>query len=213
MSSPSAHCTILLLSVLAAGPVSAQGRPALSDLERGIVEEHNAVRQDPAAYAKLLEELLPRYQGTLLERPGDIPLRTIEGAAPVREAIGVLRRTKPVGPLRASPGLAAAARDHVRDQGPSGGLEHRGRDGSRPAERAGRYGVWEGSFAENISFGPLTAREVVVQLLVDDGVPGRGHRRNMLDPELRVVGVACGPHAAYQQMCVMDFAAEYREGR
>jgi hypothetical protein len=34
---------------------------------------------------------------------------------------------------------------------------------------------------------------------------------NMFNPEYRFVGVACGTHARFHDMCVMDFAAGYSE--
>ncbi|MGH7579733.1 MAG: CAP domain-containing protein, partial [Gemmatimonadales bacterium] len=155
--------------------------------------------------------LLPRFDGTLLERPGRPHLRTEEGAAAVSEAIAALASRGPPGPLRFSEGLTAAAADHVRDQGPIGGVEHHGTDGSDPADRASRHGRWVGAMAENIAYGENAAREVVIQLLVDDGVPDRGHRNNLLDPTWGAEGVACGPHRHYQQMCVMDYAVKYVE--
>ena len=65
--------------------------------------------------------------------------------------------------------------------------------------------------AENIAYGENAAREVVLQLLVDDGVPNRGHRDALLDPGWGVSGVACGRHRDYGQMCVMDYAMGYEE--
>jgi uncharacterized protein YkwD len=155
--------------------------------------------------------MLPRFDQTVLERPGRAYLRTDEGAAAVREAIASLKARRPAAPLRWSRGLTAAARDHVRDQGPIGGLEHRGTDNSDPARRASRYGRWIQGVAENIAYGENPAREVVIQLLVDDGVPDRGHRDNILDPDWRAAGVACGPHRRYRQICVMDYAVRYAE--
>ena len=180
-------------------------------LARDIHSEINTARRDPAAYASHLEQLLPRFDATLLERPGRPHLRTEEGAAAVREAIAALQSRGPVGPLRFSDGLTAAAADHVEDQGPVGGLEHLGTDGSDPADRASRYGQWVGAMAENIAFGENPAREVVIQLLVDDGVSDRGHRDNLLDPKWGAEGVACGPHRDYRQICVMDYAVNYVE--
>ncbi len=185
--------------------------PDWRQLAREIHAETNEVRRDPPAYAEHLERLLPRFDGTLLERPGRPHLRTEEGAAAVQEAIAALKARRPAPPLRWSEGLAAAAADHVRDQGPIGGLEHEGTDHSDPARRASRYGRWILGIAENIAYGDNPAREVVVQLLVDDGVPDRGHRDNILHPEWGVGGVACGPHSLYQQMCVMDYATRYVE--
>jgi uncharacterized protein YkwD len=180
-------------------------------LAREIHAETNAVRRNPSGYAEHLERMLPRFDRKVLERPGRSHLRTEEGAAAVREAIASLKARRPVAPLRWSKGLAAAAADHVRDQGPIGGLEHRGTDGSDPARRASRYGRWVQGLAENIAYGENSARAVVIQLLVDDGVPDRGHRDNILDPDWGAAGVACGPHRRYRQICVMDYAAKYVE--
>jgi uncharacterized protein YkwD len=185
--------------------------PDWSRLARGIHDETNVVRRNPAAYAQHLQRMLPRFDGKVLERPGRPNLRTEEGAAAVREAIAALKARRPVLPLRHSKGLTGAAADHVRDQGPIGGLEHRGSDHSTPAKRANRRGRWVGAMAENIAYGENPAREVVIQLLVDDGVHDRGHRDNILDPKWTVEGVACGPHRDYQQMCVVDYAAKYVE--
>ena len=147
----------------------------------------------------------------MLDRPGRPTLRTEEGAAAVREAIAALRARQPMQQLRWSNGLAGAAADHVKDQGPIGGLEHRGTDGSNPARRADRRGRWVTAMAENIAFGDNPARQVVIQLLVDDGVPDRGHRDNILDGRWGAEGAACGPHRDYRQICVMDYAVRYVE--
>jgi uncharacterized protein YkwD len=74
-----------------------------------------------------------------------------------------------------------------------------------------RYGTWLDNVAENIAYGGYSTRGVVIQLIVDDGVPGREHRVNMFNSDYRYVGVGCGPHARLHDMCVMDFAARYSE--
>jgi uncharacterized protein YkwD len=197
-----------------AGTLWLPARPPEPDwarLAREIHSETNLVRRDPVGYATHLEAMLPRFEGSLLERPGRPMLRTEEGPFAVQEAIAVLRARAPVPELRWSDGLAAAAADHVKDQGPIGGLEHYGSDGSDPARRAERRGRWITAMAENIAYGDNPARQVVIQLLVDDGVPDRGHRNNILNPQWGVEGVACGPHRDYGQICVMDYAVRYVE--
>jgi uncharacterized protein YkwD len=52
-----------------------------------------------------------------------------------------------------------------------------------------------------MTFGPATAHDVVAALLIDDGIADRGHRKNILDPEVGVVGISCGPHKSYRVMC------------
>lgn len=203
----------LALLLLPAWSRRSDGEPApdWTRLAREVVDEANRMRRNPAAYAEYLDAMLPRFDGTLLQRPHRSYLRTEEGAAAVREAIRVLRVTAPMAKMEWSPGLALAARDHVRDQGPVGGTQHRGTDGSRPAQRANRHGEWRGAVAEAIAYGENPAREVVLQLLVDDGVPDRGHRTTLLDPGWGHAGAACGPHRDYGQICVVDLAAGYTE--
>jgi uncharacterized protein YkwD len=66
------------------------------------------------------------------------------------------------------------------------------------------------SYSENVDYGQFTSgRDVVVDLIVDDGVPDRGHRRNIFDPSARVAGVACGRHPRYGSMCVIDQVGSY----
>ena len=78
-------------------------------------------------------------------------------------------------------------------------------------DRANRHGRWTGKIGENISYGRSDARDVVVQLIVDDSLRSRAHRENIFDPEFRIVGVACGEHSTYRAMCVTTFAHGYDE--
>ena len=75
--------------------------------------------------------------------------------------------------------------------------------------RVERYGQWQSTIAENIAYGAKTARQIVVYLLIDDGVRDRGHRKNMLNPGFRMVGVATGTHPEYGIMSVMNFAGGF----
>ena len=51
-----------------------------------------------------------------------------------------------------------------------------------------------------------TAEDVILQLIVDDGVPDRGHRRILFNPAYTLVGAACAPHPVWREVCVLDFA-------
>ena len=53
------------------------------------------------------------------------------------------------------------------------------------------------------------AEDVVLSWLVDDGVPKRGHRVNLLRPEWRVCGVAAGAHKHMESMYIALFADEF----
>jgi len=225
-----ARLTLLLVSGLgiaacartaAVAPVTQTGSPSttraaarLSDnvLERQVLAEINRARTDPSGYADYLESTIPFYQDKLFRRPEDVSaLRTREGVPAVREAIAVLRGLRPMPPLTLSNGMTRGARDHVVDAGSRGSLQHEGSDGSMAWDRVNRYGKWSGRISENMSFGPETGRDVVSALIVDDGVPGRGHRKNLFDPEARIIGLACGNHKTYRRMCDVVHAAKYTD--
>lgn len=191
----------------------------LSPLEKDVLHEINVARTQPQKYASFLAPLQSHYVGTKLQQPGDLApatgrgaaLMTHEGVKAVEEAIAFLRATSPLPPLTVSRGMSLGARDLVKDQSQGGGLGHQGSDGSYSDTRLNRYGRWQGRTAENITYGVASARGVVMTLIIDDGVPGRGHRHNLFDPHSHVVGVACGAHRTWQIMCVITFAASYVE--
>ncbi len=75
-----------------------------------------------------------------------------------------------------------------------------------------RFGKKEGTAGENISYGKKDAMGVVLQLLIDDSTPSRGHRTNIMEAAFHVVGCATGPHKGYEMMCVQDFAGGFSDG-
>ena len=212
------RCPALLICLVVGLTLPAAARQAdyLSRLEADIVREHNLARENPGQYATYLEELREFFNGRLLELPGEIALRTEEGVRAVDEAIRFLRRAQPIGPVTPSRGMSRGARDHVHDSGPRGRSGHVGTDGSNPWDRVNRYGSWLVTMGENIAYGsydPSDARQVVVQLIIDDGVRSRGHRDNIFNTEFQVVGVSCGEHKNFGSMCVMVYAGGYEDGR
>jgi len=183
----------------------------LSPLENAVVYEINMARTAPKDYASLLEQRRKYYDRKILRLPGETPILTKEGVRAVDEAIRFLRSIQPLPPLIPSKGMSSGAKDHVKDQGSAGSSQHKGSDGSQPSDRVNRYGTWEKSIGENISYGSNQARDIVMGLIIDDGVPSRGHRKNNFNSDFRVIGVACGPHPTYRTVCVITFAGGYIE--
>ena len=184
----------------------------LSTIEKEVVYEINLLRSNPANYAKnYIEPLVKRYKGNLLYYPGDDPLRTKEGVRALHECVRELKRTPNLSLVYPSYGLTMAAEDHVKDQSRSGRTGHRGGDRSDVKQRIERYGKWNVRIAENIAYGGFSARQIVIYLLIDDGVKDRGHRKTFLHPSFKKVGVALGSHPEYQSMWVMDFAGSFTD--
>ncbi len=191
---------------------TAVGVNYLNSLEKELIFEMNKLRTDPSGYAeKYIAPLAKSYKGKILYYPGDKPLKTKEGMSALNECIRDLKRAKPVPLLYPSAGLSKAARDHVEDQSQSGRTGHIGGDHSSVKSRIERYGTWNVRIGENIAYGGKYAQQIIIYLLIDDGVNGRGHRINMLNPEFKITGIASGKHPEYGSMFVMDFAASFTE--
>ncbi len=181
--------------------------PALAQsFEAQVLEELNAMRADPARYAAELGAYRDRFEGRIVRGRGDeADTMTREGPAAVDEAIAALRRSAPLPLITGDRVLSMSAADHVAAQRRSGEVGHYS-NGEAPGDRAmkrggGRY------VGEVITYGHSSPESVIWQLLIDDGVPQRGHRKTLLSDEYRFAGVACGRHPQWRTICVIDLAS------
>lgn len=60
-------------------------------------------------------------------------------------------------------------------------------------------------FGECCAYGSDTGREVIVQLLIDEGEESLGHRKICLSSAYSAVGIAFKTHKTYGFCCVLDF--------
>lgn len=185
---------------------------AATSFEAQVLAALNAARQSPAAYAAGLRQYRGFFHANLVRQPGQaFDVETVEGIAPVDEAIGYLSRHTPLPAILPGSTLAAAAGDQAADQARSGAIGHGDSEGGSPGDRATRRGG--GPYvAEAIMYGAADAEDVVRQLIVDDGVTDRGHRTILFSPGLRYAGIACRSHPTYRTVCVIDLA-ETPDGR
>jgi uncharacterized protein YkwD len=180
-------CGLVAVALALAPAALARPRAGGDGLELALLAEINWVRAHPGAYADQLRSA-PETRAT-------------------DEAIDFLERRNPAAPLQFNAGLEASAARHAVDQGSHGSFTHTGSDGSSAGERMHRAGVWAGMMAEEMSAGEESADDIVRQLIVDEGVPGRGHRNDLMDPFLKQAGVGCASHAVYGVICVIDLAS------
>ena len=174
-------------ALLFLGPAAGAQPMRGDDLPPAVLTEINWVRAHPGEYAD--------------------QLRAAPQTATTREAIAYLQRRPPAPPLAFSAELGLSAALHATDEGRHGAFEHTGSDGSSAGERMQRAGVWAGMLAEEMAAGQDRAEDVVRALIVDEGVPDRGHRKDLLDPFLRRAGVGCASHPVYGVICVIDLAS------
>ena len=106
--------------------------------------------------------------------------------------------------------LASLAKYHTEDQGPTGEIGHASSNNGSLSDREKMFGMAKTSSGENISYGSPDGEDVVESLFIDDGIPSRGHRDNLMDPNFRQMGSFTGPHTVYNQMTTINYADEFR---
>ena len=178
----------------------------LSEMERDIVLEQNMVRSDPKKYGDLyIKPMLTKFVGLRYDLGNDHWLVTSEGVAAVVECIAVLNEAKPCSPLYPDIELSKMSKYHADLQGVTEQIGHNSPNGETFNQRLKRFKISYLNCAENINYGRYSARDIVISLLVDDAVPSRGHRVNILNNIYNKVGVSHGTHLKYRYMCVMDY--------
>lgn len=155
-----------------------------------------------------MEKRLKHFKGKTIWLPGSrMGLTTREGPKAYREAIKFLKNMKPRAPLKWSPALYLAARAHCLDLKKHGSTGHTGNDGSRPNERIRRCGKTRRT-GENLAYGSKAGKAIIAQLFIDDGVPSRGHRKNIISEKFKATGVAiCSHPSQYRTAAVINYSS------
>ena len=113
---------------------------------------------------------------------------------------GSLYRTmkdmQPVGVLYPQKDLFESARCHAISSGKKGYVGHTRLPNSNCVAKFS---------GECCSYGQFDALEIVMQLLIDSGVPSLGHRKICLSAEYSTLGVSVQPHKTYRFNSVLDF--------
>ena len=124
----------------------------------------------------------------------------------VRSLYRDLEQATGLEPLEPEPDLTAIARDHATSTGEQGRTGH-GNFSKRYESLLGN--PYQG-VAENLAYGHAEAIDIVISLLIDEGIRDLGHRKNMLNPLFNSVGVAISPHRTYRVNCAIGFGARSR---
>jgi uncharacterized protein YkwD len=180
------------------------------EIREALFREHNLLRTDPKSYIPHLEEHMNYFKDNILAKSGEIPIQTNEGKEAFQEAIEFLREQKPVQPLNLDEKLTKAAEDHVADIGPKGIVSHDSSDGKNVSDRIERYCEWDGACGENLDFSTKDPVVILMNLLVDDGVESRPHRRHLFNEKFNFVGIAVGDHKEFDSVAVLDYVGGVR---
>jgi len=182
----------------------------MTETEREMLYEINRVRSNPKSYIQYLQPMLNDAMTTLKKNGKGYKNYSVTFSSTTKDGktvettdttwhytneeqvkalttlINDLKKLKPLSILKPDSGIYNAATKHAKDQdNHDWKLMHTGSDGSDPWDRIRFFSPTMSFGNENIAGNSMyivTARDIVIQLLVDSGIPGYGHRYNLLDP-------------------------------
>lgn len=132
----------------------------LSPIEQEVLDEINLVRTDPSGYIKHIDSFLDYWDSGSAERKT------------AKELIDILEDMEPLPALEYSQVLYESCEKHAKY-----------------VKRTGKFKHSDSPYGENIQYGNKYARYAVIDLLIDHGIPDRGHRKNILNPNYKEFAV------------------------
>lgn len=175
----------------------------LTDEEKEMVHEINLMRSNPKAYIKYIDKYVERNKN------GFFSEQDLNNAA--NELKAELKQLKSLSVVVPHRGVYDAAVRHGLDIKQRGKGGHIGSDGSSPFDRIREAAPGIADCNENIAAGPSSVRDVVIMLLLDIGIPNRGHRRTLLNPAWRYVGTYnVGEVSPFPNYWVQTFGGEIK---
>lgn len=83
-------------------------------------------------------------------------------------------------------------------------MGHVGSNGSTFGQRCAKY-VKLGAAGEGIFYGNVQPDTVILELMIDNGVPSRGHRKAILSSTFTKMSCFTGAHSSYKKMTVINY--------
>lgn len=174
---------------------TAKSADYLSDEEKEVIYYMNLCRLNPQLFSQtFLKDYLKE--------------RSIKKDKYVKDLMRFLEETDDMVLLYPKQDLTLASEKHAEDMGKTGRTGHNASDGTSFADRLGSFAEVYAGINENCNYGLSDGRDIVMDLLIDKEVSNAGHRKNILDREMRFVGVAIEPHKRFRFNCVQDFGGK-----
>lgn len=155
---------------------TASGISYLSEHEQKMIYEINFVRYYPEVYAQIIQKYLK----------DNSPMNNDEYKAG-KELIEELNAAKPLAIIFPEKCLFETAQFHKNDCEARKFTDHEGSDGRMPNDRVLAFCNKFKAGSENLVSGYESPRDANIALLLDSGISGRGHRKNILNKDWKYV--------------------------
>eukprot|EP00826_Nyctotherus_ovalis_P010378 TRINITY_DN12741_c0_g1_i8.p1 TRINITY_DN12741_c0_g1~~TRINITY_DN12741_c0_g1_i8.p1 ORF type:complete len:380 (-),score=125.60 TRINITY_DN12741_c0_g1_i8:103-1242(-) len=169
-------------------------------LAEEVLDRINYSRTTPQKLIPEFTEMTKKFKDNLYNNL----IRTHEGVAAVQEALEFLKAQQSLPPIKLHEGLEKAAEDFANEMSETGNFSHKDKFGQGPAERIAKVAKVKGELSESLSLGSEAAADIVNFWIIDDGVPSRGHRRNLFSANAKLGGVGCAPHPKMRLVAVFN---------
>lgn len=116
-----------------------------------------------------------------------------------------LSRQQPLNILSYKNDLHMEAFKHADDMGKAGKASHNSSKGISYEKRTLHLMKTYNIVGENCQYGYNNPLEIVIDLLIDEGIANLGHRKAILSPNFNSVGISIQPHKKYEWNTVMEF--------
>lgn len=180
--------------------------PRISNMQPSL--EHRVQPPFPASEPKLRSfgQFLIAAAAALLAISPALPAQSVVNAPPniaeqfLLAAANQDRVARGLQPLHLDPMLAQAALHHAREMAAHGAISHQFSGEPKLSDRGARAGAHFSLISENVAEAPISA------MIHDLWMNSKGHRENLLDPNVDAVGIAVifRDHEFY---AVEDFAS------
>jgi len=206
------HRALVFLMILLSQALSAQSDPwsgwdsgvIMSLKSAGDTEYNSDEEKKVILFMNMARYDGPLFANTFLE--SYIEEKKLDNSSYIRSLKRDLKKVSGLSPLVAEKDLTAIAQGHARKSGEKGTTGHSGfKERFEPL-----MGHPYNHVGESCSYGYEKAIDIVISLLIDDGIKGLGHRKNILSPDFNSIGVAIRPHKTFRVNCVMDFGSRDR---
>ena len=173
-----------------------------------ILDEINKLRANPSSYVDKILKYKDYFEGNTLKIPGEkAGIETSEGASAYEEAANALKEAKYVQELIPSKGLFNIAEDYFNSIKEVGMEKIDSLDINTSIDK---FGSFIGEFYQLMESGSSSPEQIIINFLVCDGEPQRSYRANLLNPNIKKIGIASGEIGSGEHCTIVVFSNEFQ---
>jgi uncharacterized protein YkwD len=167
----------------------------LSIEEKSVIFYLNLVRVNPKLFA---QTYLKNYLDTA-------PINQTEYLKSLQKELNTL---KPMDLLKPQFDLYEVAKKHATEMGMQGKTGHISLSGKNFESRAKELSKRYKKLMENCQYGYADGLSIVIDLLIDEDIPELGHRKSLLNKDVKFIGTSIQKHKIYQYNCVIEMGSD-----